>query len=100
MPDEADIARLEQLLEETREIAEENNQILRELRRNFRISFWVKVVIWVAVLALPFILIGPILNALVPATDAQQGGVGLFGVPNPEEIQQLINAYQGNFEGQ
>ena len=100
MPDEADIARLEQLLEETKEIAEENNQLLREIRRNWRISFWVKVAIWVAVLALPFLLIGPILNALVPAANGQQNGVGLFGVPDAAELQQLIDTYRAEVEGQ
>lgn len=95
MPDETDIARLEQLLEETKEIAEENNQLLREIRRNWRISFWIKVVLWAAVLVLPFLLIGPILNAIVPAVSGQQNGVEVFGIPDSAELQQLIDTYRG-----
>lgn len=95
MPDETDIARLEQLLEETKEIAEENNQLLREIRRNWRISFWIKVALWAAVIILPFLLIKPILDAIVPAVNGQQNGVGVFGVPDTAELQQLIDTYRG-----
>lgn len=99
MPDETDFARLEQILEETKEIAEENNQILRELRRNWRVSFWIKVVLWALVLILPFLLIGPVLNAIVPAVSGEQNGVGVFGVPDTAELQQLIDTYRQGTEG-
>ena len=98
MPDEATIARLEQEIAEVREIVEENNELLREMRRNGRIGFWVKTAIWIIVLALPFILIGPLLNALVPATAGGQSGVGLFGVPSPDQIQETLNSYRAQME--
>ncbi|MES2225901.1 MAG: hypothetical protein V4480_03780 [Patescibacteria group bacterium] len=94
MTDEASISRIEQLLEETKELAEENNRLLRDIRRTNRISFWSKVILWTVVLILPFIFLGPLLRALVPATGTGVGGGTLFGLPSPTEFQKIIDTYR------
>lgn len=88
------LARVEQLLEENLELAEENNRLLRELRRAGRISFWLKLVLWAAVLILPFLLIGPLLEALVPAASGSQGS-SFLGFPSPDQLQEALDIYQG-----
>jgi hypothetical protein len=87
------ITRLEQLLEENLELAEENNRLIREIRRTGRIAFWLKLVLWATVLILPFLLIGPILAALIPAAGGASGST--FGIPTAEQFQSLLEAYQG-----
>lgn len=92
--DKMALARVEQLLEENLEIAEENNRLLRDLRRTGRIAFWLKLVLWAVVLILPFLLIGPIIEALVPAASNGQNG-SFLGLPSPEQLQQVLDLYQG-----
>ena len=90
--EEERIARLETELKEVREIVEENNEIIRDLRRIGRIAFWGKVIIWVLVLVVPFILFSTVLAPYL------SGSSNLFGLPSPEQIQQVLDAYEGNYE--
>ena len=89
------LTRVEQLLEETRELAEENNRLLRDLRRTARMGFWFKVLLWAAVIILPFLLLKPILETLVPAARTGDQGVGVFGLPSEAQLEGIIDAYQG-----
>lgn len=91
--DETNLARLEQLLEDTYEIAEENNRILLSLQRTARWSFWGKVLIWIIVLVLPFIVLGPLLHALLPVSYPQTDSKSIFGLPSADQIQNLLRAY-------
>lgn len=87
------LTRLEQLLEENIELTEENNRLIREVRTTARVGFWLRIVLWAAVIILPFLLIGPIISALIPAAS---GGAGTsFGLPSAEQFQALLEAYQG-----
>lgn len=67
MTEEIQLARLEQLLEENLELAEENNKLLREMRRWSRLGVFVKVILWAAVIILPFLLLKPVIEQLFPA---------------------------------
>ena len=95
MNDEATISRLEQLLQDSLELAEENNKLLRSLLRTNRFAFWVKAVMWLVILVLPFILLGPLLRTLIPVSDTSKAG-SLFGFPSPTEIQNIVNSYRAS----
>lgn len=85
--------RIEELLKETLEVAEENNRILREIRRMGRISFWSKVVIWALVLIVPLLLIGPILDSFSAVTGSGATS-GIMGFPSPQMIQEAMELYR------
>ncbi len=92
--DEATIARLEELLKNTLEVAEENNRILLAMQRSARWAFWGKVLLWVVVLALPFIFLGPLIHTLVPLSNTGSTSGSFFGLPSPEHLQDALKAYQ------
>ena len=89
------LARIEQLLEDNLRLTEENNRLIREVRRNGKMAFWFKVALWAVIIILPFLLIGPILEALVPAVNGETGGVNLLGLPSSGQLQDVLDAYQG-----
>jgi hypothetical protein len=91
--DEQNLGRLEQLLEDNLELAEENNKILLSLQRTARWSFWGKLLLWIIVLVLPFFVLGPLLHTLVPISAGGVGEKSLFGLPSTQEIQSLLKAY-------
>ena len=86
------LTRLEQLLEENMEISQETNSIVRDLRRTTRWAFAIKLVLWAAVIILPFLLLKPIIETLVPAAGS---GSGFLGFPSQENIERAIESYQG-----
>jgi hypothetical protein len=88
------LARVEQLLKDNLELTQENNRLIREVRRTGRVSFWFRLALWVIVLILPFLLIGPLLQALVPAAGGSGSG-SLFGLPSSSQLQEVFEAYQG-----
>ena len=90
------LTRVEQLLQENLELSEENNKLLRDLRRTARLGFWFKLLIWAAVIILPFLLLKPILETLVPATGAGEAGFSIFGLPSQDQLEGVIDAYQGS----
>ena len=90
--DEQSLKRIEQLLEEVQEVAEENNRILLNMQRQARWAFWGKLVLWLVVLVLPLLLLGPIIHAILPYDTT--GTNTFFGLPSPEQIQQLMSAYK------
>lgn len=92
--DEKTITRIEQLLEETLEVAQENNELLLSIQRTARWAFWGKLLLWIVVLGLPILFIGPILKALVPVpyTDAAQ--TGIFGLPSADQLRAVMEAYE------
>ena len=93
---------LTKLLEETRAIAEDNNRLLREMRRNALLGLGARVLLWLVILgAIPFVL-GPLIAPFTAAFTAQEGSqgvpAGLFGLPSQDQVQQLIDQYQGAYE--
>jgi hypothetical protein len=95
MDDEQNLARLEQLLEDTRELAEENNRILHSIKRTTWWGFWGRLILWIIVLALPFIVLGPFLKALVPVS-TEGSAKSIFGFPSSDQIKSLIDAYRAS----
>lgn len=93
MDDDKRITRLEETLDELLELAEENNKILIKMERAARWSFWGRLLIWILVLALPFIVLAPFLHALVPGLSGMEGK-GLFGLPSGEQTKALFEAYK------
>ncbi|MEO6536551.1 MAG: hypothetical protein ABIT47_02575 [Candidatus Paceibacterota bacterium] len=96
MNDEASISRLEQLVQDSIDLAEENNKLLRTLVRTGRLAFWTKAVMWLLILVLPFILLGPFVRTFIPASDTSKAGGSLFGFPSPTEIQDIMNSYRAS----
>jgi hypothetical protein len=92
--DEQTITRLEQMLQDTLELAEENNELLRKIQRQQRVAFWGKLLLWILVLGLPLLFLGPILHALFPYVPGQSQSV--FGLPSADQVKALMNAYQAS----
>lgn len=82
---------LEVLVRETRELVEENNRIIRDMRRIGRIAFWSRIAIWLIVLVLPFYLYSAYLAPLLANAGT---GASLLGLPSPDQMQTLIEQYQ------
>ena len=78
---------LERLLKASYALAEENNRILKEMRRWTLIGFWSKVAIWILVLVLPLYLYSAFLAPWL-------SGTSVMGVPSLEQIQHLLEVYQ------
>jgi hypothetical protein len=89
------MTRIEQLLEDNLELAEENNRILRDLRRVGRWGFWLRLLLWAAVIILPFLLLRPIISTLIPGATSDGAGFSVFGLPNQEQLKDVLDAYQG-----
>ncbi len=92
--DEKTIDRLEQMMEETLELAEENNRVLTGIQRTLRWSFWGKIVLWAVVLILPFFVLGPLINSILPVSYSEGNAKNLFGLPSADQLQSLIKAYR------
>lgn len=93
MDPEQRFAQLEDRIEELLEMVEDNNRRLRSINRSLRWSFWGRLIIWVIVLALPFIVLGPLLKTLVPGLPGS-GSNGVVGLPSAQQLQSLLNAYK------
>ena len=91
MPEDERLTHIEQRVDELLEITEENNELLRQARREARLGIVVRVAIWAIVLALPFLLIGPILSAIMPV--GVTGG-GLFGLPSGDQLRDMFETYR------
>lgn len=93
MDSEQRIAQIEHQIEELLETAEDNNRLLRSIQRSMRWGFWGRLLVWIIVLALPFIVLGPFLQAVVPGLSGNEGK-NLFGLPSTDQVQGLLNAYK------
>jgi len=90
---------LKPLLEENIRLASDNNRMLRAIRRDAWFGFAGKIILWLAVLVLPFYFYATYLGRLVESTsslspDTQNAGEktgSFFGLPfSPSELQKLI----------
>jgi hypothetical protein len=79
-------------------VVQENNRLLKNMRKWGRVAFWCKVVIWTVVLVAP-VLLYPYIASYVPGLPAIPGfseattstNTSLFGVPSPAEIQEFLH---------
>jgi len=94
MPDEANDARIEELLRDLQDSVDENNRILRRMQRGNAIAFWGKLILWTLVIVLPILFLKPILNTILPFAGYGSPGVGSYGLPSQAEIQQIMEAYR------
>lgn len=88
------IERLESALDETRAIATEARDESKKIYRHIRVTFWIKAAIWIAVIILPLLFIGPILDGFFSLMGAAAPGVGIFGLPDQEALQEALRQYQ------
>lgn len=90
---------LEELLKQSLEVAKENHKILKRMERNALIGFIVKVIVWLIVLGVPILFfsayIGPLISAVQNGTAGNSAAGHVWGIPSPEQIRQLIEAYKG-----
>lgn len=93
MEPEQRIAQLEGRIEELLETVEDNNRLLRSIQRSMRWGFWGRLLVWIIVLALPFIVLGPFLQAVVPNISGNEEK-NLFGLPSGDQVQGLLKAYK------
>lgn len=93
-----DFAALRALLDENIAVTRENNRLLRLMRRDALIGFFVKLLIWLVVLGVPIFFISayllPIFDSLSAITQPGSLPNGVFGFPGSDEIQYLIEQYQ------
>ncbi len=90
------LARMELMLQDLQDAVEENGRTLRQIQRAARWSFWGRILIWLIVLILPFLVLGPVIHALIPATYAGGDSGSFLGLPSLDQIQELIRAYQAS----
>jgi hypothetical protein len=88
-PVESGNQEIKTLLEENIAVTKENNRLLREMRRNAILGLIAKVVIWLVILGVPLFFLSTYLGQL-PA--------GLFGVPNEEQVQQILDLYRTEYQ--
>jgi hypothetical protein len=88
---------IEKLLEENLELNKENNKILRRMERNALISFFAKIFLWLILLGLPLIFLGPYLKPLLGLLTGAPAdpSVSPLGVPSESQLQQLLDTYSG-----
>jgi hypothetical protein len=87
------------LLERTYKLAEENNEILRKMRRTSRYALIARVVYWGVILLLSFgafYFIQPYITSLMGATDSAGGFSGIMNSLNQAQdaANQLKNLYK------
>ncbi len=90
-------AHIEQLLEENLALNKENNKILRRMERNALISFFAKIFLWLLLLGLPLIFLGPYLKPLFGLLTGAPAdpSASPIGVPSESQLQQLLDVYTG-----
>ncbi len=92
---------LERLVKETRQLAEDNNRLLRRIRRDALLGFVAKIVLWLVVLGVPLFFLGtylgPIMDAL-SGSGSESFKPGLFGLPSEEQVNKLIEQYQSQYQ--
>ncbi|HRH55955.1 MAG TPA: hypothetical protein PK609_03775 [Candidatus Paceibacterota bacterium] len=101
-PVESGNQEIKTLLEENIAVTKENNRLLREMRRNAILGLIAKVVIWLVILGVPLFFLSTYLGPLLETVSGQEGGgqlpAGLFGVPNEEQVQQILDLYRTEYQ--
>ncbi|MDB5265732.1 MAG: hypothetical protein JWM39_445 [Parcubacteria group bacterium] len=86
---------LSDLIEENIKLAHDTNRIVRDMRRTGRIAFWFKVILWIIVLGLPLLFIGPIMQYFTALTGYSiPAGTSAFGIPSSTQIQQAVTEFK------
>ncbi|MBU2159193.1 hypothetical protein KJ848_03360 [Patescibacteria group bacterium] len=88
---------LERLVKETRQLAEDNNRLLRRIRRDALLGFVARIVLWLVVLGVPLFFLGSYLAPIMDALSGQSGESfkpGLFGLPSEDQVNRLLEQYQ------
>ncbi len=73
---------IKRLLEETQALTKENHRLLKAMRRDQWVGFWLKLALWIIVLVLPLFFYQQFIAPIV------SGGASSV------DIQKLINSYQ------
>jgi len=85
---------IKQLIEETHALAQENNRILRAIRRSQWFGFFSKIIIWAIVLLLPLYLYQQYLQPLISKFSSSTSTPSDFlNLPTSTDVQNLINSY-------
>ncbi|HEX2792382.1 MAG TPA: hypothetical protein VHO23_01540 [Candidatus Paceibacterota bacterium] len=99
-----EMAELKDLLEENLEVAKDNNRLLKLIRRDATLGLIAKVVLWLVLLGVPLLFLGsylgPLLESMARTPGATPAGVGIFGLPSPEQAQELLEEYKSLYEVQ
>ncbi|MEK7099701.1 MAG: hypothetical protein AAB883_00990 [Patescibacteria group bacterium] len=87
-----DTAELKKLLEETLAVAEDNNRLLKLIRRDATVSLVVKVLMYLLLVGVPIFFLSQFLHPLLtPGSGASPAG--MFGIPSKEQIDAIKGAY-------
>lgn len=89
-----DNARIIQLLEENLVVAKETQERLLRMERLNRFSFWAKVVLWVVVLVVPLLLIGPFLGTIERFLTGGADAPSVGGLPSPNAVKDALDLYR------
>src|ERR1700744_2654748 len=88
-----DLSSVRELLQEDLAVGEENNRILKNIRKWQTISLVGKIIIWLIVLAVPVLLytwLAPIAKAIPTSQES------LFGLPTPTQVGAALKEYTGS----
>ena len=91
------LAELRSLVVETQEVAKANHKILKRMERNALLAFFGKLILWLLILGVPLIFIGPYVKALFglfTGTPPTSTPSGIFGLPSAQQVQDLVNTYK------
>lgn len=87
---------LKQELAQIRELAKENHDMLKKIRRDQWLGFVGRIIVWAIVLALPLYLYQQYLEPFVANFSGSAGTTtsGPFGFPTTAELEKLIEPFQ------
>ena len=92
------VEELQDILEENLELTKENHKILKRMERNALIGFFAKVFLWLLVLGVPILFLGPYLKPLFSlmsqGTTGSSTPSGIFGLPSASQLEEIVNSYK------
>ncbi len=89
-----DNARIIQLLEENLVVSKETQESLHRIERLNQFSFWAKIVLWVVVLVIPLLLIGPFLGTIEKFLTGGADTPSVGGLPSPNAVKDALDLYR------
>lgn len=97
MSTESEIAALKEAVEESKELLEENNQMLRSVQRNARLSFWFQVLWYGFLIGMPFALYFYILEPYFSALGSsyETFNAGMQEIPGWKQFHETLKIYRG-----
>jgi hypothetical protein len=98
MPPEADHLEIKQILKRNTELLEENNLLLRRMRKELWIAFWLKVLWYFLLIGLPFALYFYVLEPYFVALGSSYEvfSAGMQEIPGWKQFTEAMNNFKAH----